>query len=58
MRKYRYTREMPNEIKRKISISLKGHKHSEQTKRKISESMRKIWATIPKSDREKNNEKK
>ena len=40
-------RKMPEEQKAKISATLTGRKQSELTKKKIGDSMRKYWATIP-----------
>lgn len=46
-RKYR---NMSQETKDKISAALKGHIHSEETKKKISEGQKRAWAKIPYKD--------
>lgn len=43
----RESRQMPQEVKNKISATLTGRKHQEITKKKIGDSMRKYWSTIP-----------
>ena len=40
-------RAMPQQTKQKISSSLTGRKHSEETKRKISDGQKRAWAQIP-----------
>lgn len=40
-------RAMPLQTKEKISASLTGRKHSEETKRKISDGQKRAWAKIP-----------
>lgn len=40
-------RAMPQQTKQKISASLTGRKHSEETKRKISLGQKRAWAQIP-----------
>ena len=42
----RKQRKLSEEVK-KISESMKGKKHSEKTKNKISEKMKEYWKTIP-----------
>lgn len=44
----RTSRQMPQEVRDKISASLQGHRHSEETKAKISQGQIKAWAQIPK----------
>lgn len=44
MRKYR---QPSYEVRAKMSIAHTGRTHSEQTKQKISRSMRNYWLTIP-----------
>lgn len=43
----RTSRQMPQEVREKISAALQGHRHSEETKRKISQGQIKAWAQIP-----------
>lgn len=43
----RKTREMPQEVRDKISASLMGHQHTEETRQKISAGQKKAWAQIP-----------
>lgn len=43
----RKQRKLSEEVKKKISESMKGKKHSEKTKNKISEKMKEYWKTIP-----------
>lgn len=40
-------RAMPLQTKEKISASLTGRKHSEETKKKISDGQKRAWAKIP-----------
>lgn len=44
MRKYR---QPTDDVRTKMSIAHTGHTHSEETKQKISRSMRNYWLTIP-----------
>lgn len=44
MRRYR---ELDDEVKIKISRSMTGIKKSETTKKKISDSMKKYWESVP-----------
>lgn len=44
----RQTREMPQYVKDKISATMKGRKLSDETKKRISDGLRKAWAQIPK----------
>lgn len=43
----RKVRNLTKEHKEKIAISMRGKKHSEESKRKMSESMKRYWASIP-----------
>lgn len=43
----RQFRNLTLEHKQRISDSMKGKKHSEETKQKISSAMREYWKTIP-----------
>lgn len=51
-----YKREMPQEVKDKISNSLRGQKKSELTKYRIGQSVKKRWAEVPLSTTKSNNE--
>lgn len=54
IRNYKRTsRQMPQEVRDKISAALQGHRHSEETKAKISQGQIKAWAKIPTSQEEK-----
>ena len=44
---------MPQEVKDKISASLMGHRHSEETRQKISQGQKKAWSQIPRKTEEK-----
>lgn len=52
----RTQRKLSAEVREKISQGLKGRKHSDETKRKMSESMKKYWSTIPYENNESNTE--
>ncbi len=43
----RQYRNLTDEHKQRISNSMRGKKHSEETKQKISIAMREYWKTIP-----------
>ena len=45
----KYSRTMSQAQKDKISASLKGRKMSDETKQKISNSIKKAWASVPKT---------
>lgn len=45
--KRRYRNDMSDEQRQKISQKLKGRTLSNDTKRKISQSMEKYWASLP-----------
>lgn len=45
--KRQYRNDMSDEQKQKISQKLTGRKLSSDTKRKISQSMEKYWASLP-----------
>ena len=55
-----YKRQMPQVTKNKISSSLTGRKLSDETKERISQSVKKAWARVPKDVKlwgtERNNE--
>ena len=38
---------MPQTVKDKISAKLIGHKHSAETKQRISQGLKKAWSQIP-----------
>lgn len=44
---HRITREMPQEVKEKISAKMQGRRLSPETKKKIADGQRKAWARIP-----------
>lgn len=46
----RKTREMPQYVKDKISAAMMGHRHSDETREKISLGQKKAWAQIPPKD--------
>jgi hypothetical protein len=52
-----YKREMPQEVKDKISKSLMGQKKSELTKYRIGQSVKKRWAEVPLQTTKFTNEK-
>ena len=43
----RRERKLSEEIKRKISESMKGRKRTEEEKKRISEGMKRYWEKIP-----------
>lgn len=43
----RTTRKMPLDQRRKIAIANLGKKRSAETRKRISEGMKRYWATIP-----------
>lgn len=51
-----YKREMPQEVKDKISNSLRGQKKSELTKYRIGQSVKKRWDEVPLISTKFNNE--
>lgn len=53
-----YKREMPQEVKDKISNSLRGQKKSELTKYRIGQSVKKRWDEVPPISTKFNNENK
>ena len=48
----RTSRQMPQEVRDKISASLQGHRHSAETRQKISQGQIKAWAQIPPTPQE------
>lgn len=46
---YKFKRQMPQSTKNKISASLTGKRKSEETKEKISQSLKNAWAQVPKT---------
>lgn len=42
-----YSRTMPQAQKDKISATLRGRKMSDETKQKISNAIKKAWASVP-----------
>lgn len=52
---YKYKRNMDLSTKQKISQKLKGRSHSDQTKKRISDTLKRIWSTIPKDPEKQNN---
>lgn len=46
----RKTREMPQYVKDKISAAMRGHRHSDETREKISLGQKRAWAQIPPKD--------
>lgn len=51
----RYSREMPQEVKDKISASKTGQRHTAETKAKISKKAKENWAKVPKQYKPNNN---
>ena len=49
----RQSREVPQEVREKISAALQGHQHSAETKQKISLGQKRAWAQIPRKTEEK-----
>lgn len=49
----RLSREVPQEVREKISAALQGHQHSAETKAKISQGQKRAWAQIPRKTEEK-----
>lgn len=45
-------RQMPQKVRDKISAALKGHRHSAETKAKISQGQTKAWSQIPPTPQE------
>ena len=43
----RQYREMEQSVKDKIRMSMTGHRHSDETKRKISDGQKLAWSRIP-----------
>ena len=43
-----YQRNMPIETRAKISASLKGHRVSNETKKRISAKIKELWNGVPK----------
>lgn len=43
----KYKRQMPQSTRDKISAKMQGRKLSDQTKQKISNAIKKAWATVP-----------
>ena len=53
----RQYRDLPDEVKQKISASTKGRAKSYDHKQHISQGMKKYWSSVPSRDRnQKNNE--
>lgn len=48
----RTSRQMPQEVRDKISAALQGHRHSAETRQKISQGQIKAWAQIPQKPQE------
>lgn len=51
----RKVRNLSKEHKMKIAKSMTGKKHSEESRKKMSESMKRYWSTIPILDEIENN---
>ena len=51
----RQYRDLPDEVKQKISASTKGKRKSYDHKQHISQGMKKYWATVPRMNRSDNN---
>lgn len=49
----RTSRQMPQEVRDKISAALQGHRHSAETRQKISQGQKKAWSQIPRKTEEK-----
>lgn len=48
MKNYKRTsRQMPQEVRDKISAALQGHRHSAETRQKISQGQKRAWSQIP-----------
>ena len=50
----RKVRNLSKEHKMKIAKSMTGKKHSEESRKKMSESMKRYWSSIPKLEIENN----
>lgn len=48
MKKYKLSRVRDDKFRKAVSDKLQGHKVSKETRMKISEAMKRAWASIPK----------
>lgn len=48
MKKYKLSRVRDDKFRKAVSQKLKGHKVSPEVRKRISDSMKKAWSTIPK----------
>ena len=58
MKKYKLSRVRDDKFRKAVSQKLQGHKVSKETRMKISESMKRAWATIPKLPTKREDNKK